>query len=44
MKPLLVCSAVCHGFGVRSTTKGAVGGWPGRFEEWLGDRDFLKQP
>lgn len=42
---LHIYSAADHGFGVRSTTKGAVDGWPGCFDEWLGDRGrgFLKQ-
>lgn len=41
---LHIYSEAGHGFGVRSNTKGAVGGWLVRFEEWLGDRGFLKQP
>lgn len=41
---LHIYSAAGHGFGVRSTTKGAVAGWIGRFDEWLGDRGFLQQP
>lgn len=32
-----------HGFGVRTTTKGAVRGWPDRFYEWLEDMGFLKK-
>lgn len=31
-----------HGFGMRSTNKGAVAGWPERFTEWLYDMGFLK--
>jgi endo-1,4-beta-xylanase len=41
---LHIYSEAGHGFGVRPTTKGAVGGWPARFEEWLGDRGFLSKP
>lgn len=41
---LHIYSEAGHGFGVRATTKGAVGGWPARFEEWLGDRGFLSKP
>ena len=41
---LHIYSEAGHGFGVRSGTKGAVGGWLARFEEWLDDRSFLKQP
>ena len=41
---LHIYSAAGHGFGMRATTKGAVGGWPARFEEWLGDRGFLAKP
>jgi endo-1,4-beta-xylanase len=33
-----------HGFGLRATTRGAVSGWPARFEEWLTDRGFLTKP
>jgi acetyl esterase/lipase len=32
-----------HGFGMREKNRGAVAGWPSRFEEWLGDRGFLKK-
>ena len=31
-----------HGFGMRSTNKGAVAEWPERFTEWLSDMGFLK--
>jgi endo-1,4-beta-xylanase len=30
-----------HGFGVRESEKGAVGSWPVRFKEWLGDQGML---
>jgi endo-1,4-beta-xylanase len=30
-----------HGFGLRDGMKGAVAGWPDRFIEWLGSREFL---
>jgi endo-1,4-beta-xylanase len=29
-----------HGFGVRSRNKGAIGGWPDRFLEWLESKQF----
>jgi len=32
-----------HGFGIRSSNTGPVGTWPVRFQEWLGDRGFLKK-
>ncbi len=32
-----------HGFGMRSVNKGAVGGWPERFTEWLSETGFLKK-
>ncbi len=41
---LHIYSAAGHGFGVRSNTKGSVGGWLARFEDWLGDRNFLSKP
>jgi acetyl esterase/lipase len=41
---LHIFSAAGHGFGLRANTKGAVGGWVARFEDWLGDRGFLKSP
>ena len=31
-----------HGFGMRSTNKGGVAGWPERFIDWLSDMGFLK--
>lgn len=40
---LHVYTGVGHGFGVRSTTKGAVAGWPSRFLEFLDARKLLKQ-
>ena len=40
---LHVYTGVGHGFGVRSTTKGAVAGWPARFLEFLDARKLLKQ-
>jgi endo-1,4-beta-xylanase len=30
-----------HGFGLRDGMKGAIAGWPDRFMEWLGSREFL---
>jgi acetyl esterase/lipase len=33
-----------HGFGVRDNNTKAVGKWPARFEEWLGDLGFLQKP
>lgn len=41
---LHIYSEAGHGFGMRANMKGAVGGWLARFEEWLGDRSFLKHP
>jgi acetyl esterase/lipase len=38
---LHIYSAIGHGFGVREKNRGAVSGWPNRFEEWLADRGFL---
>lgn len=32
-----------HGFGMRTTNKGGVTGWPQRFAEWLDDMGFLKK-
>jgi len=37
---LHIYSNVGHGFGLRASTKGAVGGWTARFAEWLADRGF----
>lgn len=39
---LHVYTGVGHGFGVRSTTKGAVASWPSRFLEFLDARHLLK--
>ena len=39
---LHVYTGVGHGFGVRSTTKGAVASWPSRFLEFLDARKMLK--
>ncbi len=33
-----------HGFGLRATNHRPVGQWMARFEEWLADGGFLKQP
>ncbi len=35
---LHVYAAAGHGFGMRESTKGAVGRWPARLDEWLNDR------
>lgn len=32
-----------HGFGIRTTNKGAITGWPIRFEEWMKDMGFLNK-
>jgi acetyl esterase/lipase len=40
---LHIYSNAGHGFGMRERNKGAVAGWIARFEEWLGDRGFLKK-
>ena len=40
---LHIYATVGHGFGMRTTNKGAVTGWPSRFEEWLADMGFLKK-
>jgi acetyl esterase/lipase len=40
---LHVYTGVAHGFGVRSTTKGAVAGWPSRFLEFLEARKLLQR-
>lgn len=39
---LHIYSNVGHGFGMRDRNKGAVAGWPSRFEEWLSGSGFLK--
>lgn len=41
---LHIYSGAGHGFGLRANMRGAVSGWAARFEEWLGDRGFLKTP
>ena len=41
---LHIYSAAGHGFGVRDGNRSAVGSWPARFQEWLADRGFLKNP
>ena len=41
---LHIYAAVGHGFGLRDKTRGAVAGWPARFEEWLRDLGFLQKP
>lgn len=40
---LHVYTGVGHGFGVRSTTKGAVAGWPARFLDFLEARKLLQR-
>ncbi len=40
---LHIYSNAAHGFGVRERNRGAVTGWPSRFEEWLLDQGFLKK-
>ena len=40
---LHIYSNAGHGFGMREKNKGAVAGWPLRFEEWLSDLGFLKK-
>jgi acetyl esterase/lipase len=40
---LHIYSNAGHGFGMREKNRGAVAGWPSRFEEWLSDRGFLKK-
>jgi endo-1,4-beta-xylanase len=39
---LHIYAEIGHGFGVREKNRSAAGGWPARFEEWLGDLGFLK--
>ncbi|MEP7336486.1 MAG: alpha/beta hydrolase [Acidobacteriota bacterium] len=41
---LHIYAEIGHGFGVREKNRSAAGGWPARFEEWLGDLGFLKKP
>ncbi len=41
---LHVYSSGGHGFGLRASNHRPVGQWIARFEEWLGDTGFLKQP
>lgn len=38
---LHIYSYAGHGFGIRETNKGAVGGWIDRFYDWLSDCGFL---
>ena len=40
---LHIYSNAAHGFGMRERNRGAVTGWPSRFEEWLSDQGFLKK-
>ena len=40
---LHVYTGVGHGFGVRSTTKGAVASWPSRFHDFLEARKMLQR-
>jgi acetyl esterase/lipase len=40
---LHVYTGVAHGFGVRSTTKGAVASWPSRFLDFLEARKMLQR-
>jgi endo-1,4-beta-xylanase len=39
---LHVYAGVGHGFGLRSTTRGAVSGWVERFRDWMDGRGLLK--
>ncbi len=41
---LHIYASAGHGFGVRDNNNKAVGKWPARFEEWLGDLGFLQKP
>jgi len=41
---LHIYASAGHGFGVRDNNTKAVGKWPARFEEWLGDLGFLQKP
>lgn len=40
---LHIYANAAHGFGMRERNRGAVTGWPSRFEEWLSDMGFLKK-
>jgi endo-1,4-beta-xylanase len=40
---LHIYANVGHGFGMRTTNKGAVTGWLQRFTEWMDDMGFLKK-
>lgn len=40
---LHVYTGVGHGFGIRTTTKGPVAGWPDRLREWLVGQKLLKE-
>ena len=40
---LHIYANAAHGFGIREKNRGAVTGWPSRFEEWLADLGFLKK-
>lgn len=39
---LHIYASGAHGFGYRPTSKGAIGGWPDRFVEWLQSKNLLK--
>ena len=39
---LHVYASAGHGFGMRSTSAGAVAGWPSRMAEWLADAKMMK--
>jgi endo-1,4-beta-xylanase len=41
---LHVYSTGGHGFGLRASNRRPVGAWAVRFEEWMADSGFLKQP
>ena len=40
---LHIYASAGHGFGLRDNNTRAVGKWPARFEEWLGDMGFLQK-